>query len=432
MMVEQMMLILHVTLNFHWEFQMQAQQDLLRMPNEQVFGLLNPDILALPLEVTGIPHFKLDWWYLGGQKRQQWLHEVALYWRYFGFVSVEDQRIEQSLLWKAYEAAEKFFELPDDVKNKYIRNLENGFTKRGGEGAAGAIVRDDKEFYHIHAEHWEDDVFPEEVEEFETALRAWFAVMRNQAEVMLTVAAYAMGIPAELLINQLNTMQTVMRILHYFNDGKHQDWPLSGKHEDINWITGLPPSVGRGKDKGLWCTDPSGVRVYVPNIEGLFRIIWNLGNMAALRFHGIFRDVTHGVDRGTTLSRNSYSMPFFVHMGREFPLVTVQTLQDGIEYLTGKSVQLFGGQAGQNDVIMSKGRFFDWRIEQIDTELGETDCSAKHPEEMRLSQLRTHLEVDLQLTSDEVNKLPLFGRGFFPENFPVGLSPRVLRSSQAY
>lgn len=390
--------------------------------NEQLIEELDHRHLALPLEETGIPHFDLGDWYAGGNKQRQLLVRIATWWRAYGFVSVGDPRIEATLLDELYDVAGEFFSLPNDVKIRYERDLENGFTPRYRERAAESDAPDDKEFYHVHGAHWEDDVFPEEVPAFETASRAWFEQMRMQAEIMLTIAAHAMGLPADLFIEQLNSKQTVLRLLHYFNDGVSPDLPLAGRHDDINFVTGLPPSRGRGEDGGLWCDAPDGGLIYVRNIPGVFRVIWNFGNMSAMRFFSVFRDIQHGVDRGETLERDSYSIPFFVHMGQQFPLVTIQSLQEALAFHTGRTVELFDGQISHDTVLLSKGDFFRYRLEAIDSKIERPSYSHVRPECFKISELRDRLGNEHCFSSEELARIPLFGRSdWLPGNYPLQL-----------
>lgn len=382
---------------------------------ESLSEKLDPKILALPIEETGIPHVSLTGYF--STNRIEWIEKVSAFWRIYGFISVQDESINSDTLRYAYNAAIRFFQLPDDVKGLYTRDLEYGFTGRGGEKAAGEKLPDDKEFFHIHHGHYaKKDVFPKEVPHFEPSVTAWYKIMLEQSGIMLKIFSYGLGLNSNILQRQLGDGPSVMRLLHYFNDQQFLERPLAAGHDDINLITGLPPHIGRGSDKGLWCLGHDGEKVWVQNLK-VFRIIWNFGNMASMFCNGLYRDVFHGVERGIDLQPDSFSMPFFVHVNRapndDFPLVTLTSLQNGIYHYTGKNIVL--PPEFQTGNILTCGQFFRHRIQEIDTKLEDP----KYDQTVNsLGQLRQYLN-EAGIDDSQLNQIPLFGRGWLPETFPL-------------
>ena len=72
-----------------------------------------------------------------------------------GFFTIIDHDIKDSLLDESYNCAKEFFDLPEEIKNKYAKpeiGGARGYTPFGKETALGENVADLKEFWHLGPE----------------------------------------------------------------------------------------------------------------------------------------------------------------------------------------------------------------------------------------------------------------------------------------
>ena len=83
--------------------------------------------------------------------REEFLSELYLGLKEYGFVILGEHNISREKLDQAYELGKQFFELPVDVKLKYDSGSggARGYTAFGRENAKGNPHSDLKEFWHV-------------------------------------------------------------------------------------------------------------------------------------------------------------------------------------------------------------------------------------------------------------------------------------------
>ncbi|MCJ8191921.1 isopenicillin N synthase family dioxygenase [Sphingomicrobium aestuariivivum] len=247
----------------------------------------------------------------------------------YGFAIVRDHGIPQDLIDEAYEKAAAFFALPESVKKKY--HVEGGggargYTPFGIETAKGHKAYDLKEFYHVgrdlpeghrFRDHMADNVWPEEVESFETTFKKLYAEFDKAGERLLRAVARFLDIDEEYLVDAIEDGNSVMRMLHYppipAQPGEHI---RAGAHGDINAITLL---LG-AEEAGLQLLTQDGEWLDVKPKDGELAI--NIGDMLDRLTNGYLPSTQHRVINPTPerASNSRYSMPFFLHFRSDFEI----------------------------------------------------------------------------------------------------------------
>ena len=246
-----------------------------------------------------------------------------------GFVCLKSQKLKGELFKQAYKLAERFFALPQEVKEKYFYphlSSQVGYVGFGKEKAKGMKHYDLKEFWHVSREAVEAVgegrsggcssqkvlLWPEEVPEWASVLSDIYQTLEECAGQVLEVCALYLGLERTLLRDFTTAPSpSLLRILHYP--------PLDFKrvpvgalraapHEDINFITLLSAGTAKGLEiqdhGGRWC-----------RLEGLTggELIVGAGDMLQNITCGQIRSTTHRVVNPDQLGGSRYSMPFFLH-----------------------------------------------------------------------------------------------------------------------
>ena len=239
-----------------------------------------------------------------------------------GFAVVEGHGISAEVIAEAWEAARRFFALPDAVKRRYHvpgGAGQRGYTPFGVETAKGASLSDLKEFWHVGRDlppgHpfgeimapniWPDDVLPE----FRPALQALFRALGDTGLRVLKAIAVHLGQPAGFFESPVADGNSILRLLHYPPVSPDADAVRAGAHEDINVITLL---LG-AQEAGLQLLSRQGEWLEVPAPEG--SVVINVGDMLQRQTGGQLPSTTHRVVNPAPERRHlsRYSMPYFLH-----------------------------------------------------------------------------------------------------------------------
>jgi isopenicillin N synthase-like dioxygenase len=245
----------------------------------------------------------------------------------YGFAVIADHGIPDELIHRAEAKAKAFFALPEDVKRKYLiegGGGARGYTPFGIETAKGARAHDLKEFWHVgrdlppghrFADHMPPNVWPDEVESFESTFKQLYAEFDDAGLKILRAIARYLKIDEDYFIDTVRDGNSVMRLLHYppieAEPGSHV---RAGAHEDINTITLL---LG-AEEAGLELLTKDGRWIPVSPKPG--ELVVNIGDMLQRLTNGQLRSTSHRVvnpprDRW---GHSRYSMPFFLHFRSDF------------------------------------------------------------------------------------------------------------------
>lgn len=241
----------------------------------------------------------------------------------FGFVTVADHGVDDGLIRRTYSDVERFFALPEAVKNQYEiagGGGQRGYTSFGKEHAKNQKVGDLKEFWHVGRELAEGNarrstyganVWPKEVESFKRNTLDLYGALDRAAAVMLHALADYFGMKRETFSEMAEDGNSVLRLIHYpplkekFIPGAVR----AAEHEDINLITLLCESTG----SGLEILTRDGEWIAVDALQGT--IVVDSGDMLHRVTNDVIPATTHRVvnPKSSAEDKTRYSMPFFVH-----------------------------------------------------------------------------------------------------------------------
>jgi isopenicillin N synthase-like dioxygenase len=113
-------------------------------------------------------------------RKQKFVKEIGSAYENIGFVALSGHFLSAELVEQLYAEIKNFFDLPEEVKNKYeIEGIggQRGYTSFGKEHAKGRTAGDLKEFWHFGqyvegddklAEEYPDNVEVKELANFNT------------------------------------------------------------------------------------------------------------------------------------------------------------------------------------------------------------------------------------------------------------------------
>lgn len=254
----------------------------------------------------------------------------------YGFAIVRNHGIDPELIARAESRSRAFFSLPEDVKRQYhIKGGggARGYTPFGTEKAKDASVKDMKEFWHVGrdlpdgdplAEFMPPNIWPDEIEGFDTTFQELFAAFETAGSKILSAIAIHLGLDRNWFAPTVDKGNSVMRLLHYPPVENSEGAIRASAHEDINTITLL---LG-AEEAGLELKSRDGNWIPVSPSKGALAV--NIGDMMQRLTNGKLRSTTHRVVNpvGKAARRSRYSMPYFLHFRPDF---TIEALPECFE-----------------------------------------------------------------------------------------------------
>ncbi len=245
-----------------------------------------------------------------------------------GFFALEGHSIEPTLISRAYQMIQDFFDLPLEKKNKYeIPGLkgQRGYTSFGKEHAKDSNAPDLKEFWHVGREYFTDykrldlypkNIWPSEIPDFKNTMLLLFKKLEQCTADILHSCALYIGEDENLFSDMAVDGNTILRVIHYppIADDKHPDSVRAAAHEDINLITLLCEAT----TSGLELLQRDGRWRPIQALKG--QIVVDTGDMMQNLTNGILRSTTHRVTNPDNSRERRFSMPFFVHPRSEIAL----------------------------------------------------------------------------------------------------------------
>ena len=255
----------------------------------------------------------------------------------FGFAIIQDHGIDAKLIERAWQLTAAFFALPVDVKRSYLiagGGGQRGYTAFGTEIAKDADKHDLKEFWHVgrdlppghpYRDHMPDNIWPAEIAEFESVMRALFAAFDSAGAQLLSAIARYLGLAPTWFERPVDQGNSILRLLHYPPIPVHADGIRAGAHEDINLITLL---LG-AEEAGLQLLGKDGEWLAIDPPKGA--LVVNVGDMLQRLTNHRLPSTTHRVINPPPERRHlpRYSMPFFLHLASDFEIKTLAECVDG-------------------------------------------------------------------------------------------------------
>jgi isopenicillin N synthase-like dioxygenase len=281
------------------------------------------------MSLHSIPTVDLSDFLAGGERKQNFVHQLGKAFEEVGFVSVKNHGVPQELIDKYYESVKKFFALPTDVKHSYeIPELagRRGYTSFGKETAKGFDAPDLKEFWQIGqtvegedmpAEHYPDNIKVQEVPEFFDLGMRLYRSFENSGRHLLQAIAIHLGIGEFYFDRHVHNGNSIVRAIHYPPITQEPKSAVRAEqHEDINLITLL---VGASAE-GLQLLNRQKEWLDITAPEGC--IVVNVGDMLQRLTNNKLKSTTHRVVNPPREKWHTsrYSIPFFMHPRSEMRL----------------------------------------------------------------------------------------------------------------
>jgi len=268
--------------------------------------------------------------------------------REVGFASIVGHGVPQELIDRLMAVTAAFFALPAEEKARSVsatRHPNRGYqpmgneslnrTYGGADGAAppdlfeaftiGPVGRPDDEYHRSHAagRYFEPNDWPEAPVELEAVWTEYYLALEGVADLVMSVFATALGLPADHFVPSTDRHITALRSLHY---PPTDVAPLPGQmrigeHTDFGSITvlladdtpGLQVALGDGPDADwIDVTPPPGAFVV------------NVGDLLSEWSNRRWRSTRHRV-APVALDRSRTSWAFFHHPN---PDAVIRTLPE--------------------------------------------------------------------------------------------------------
>lgn len=273
-------------------------------------------------------------------QKQAFAEALGRSFRETGFAVISDHPISQGVIDRAVDASKAFFELPEDVKEKYhdaAGGRQRGYTPFGTENAKGNAAADQKEFWHTgrdlptdspYRATMKDTPTVPEVAEFDAATRDFYTAMDEFGAQLLRAVALHLGLSESWFDDKVESGNSILRLLHYppQDNPPPQGTVRAGAHEDINVITLL---LG-AEEAGLQALHRSGDWLDVNPPAG--SLVINCGDMLQRMTGGILPSTTHRVLNPAPERAKfpRYSTPFFLHFNQDVLIEALpQCLEEG-------------------------------------------------------------------------------------------------------
>jgi isopenicillin N synthase-like dioxygenase len=243
--------------------------------------------------------------------------------REFGFASIDDHGIADSLIRQTYADVQAFFALEKQAKQPYEvpgGAGQRGYTGFGKEHAKNRTIGDLKEYWHVARElpaghprlaQYGVNVWPSEVSTFKQNTVALFSALDEVAATLLHALADYFGLERTTFSDMAHDGNSILRVIHYppLQNSFVPGAVRAAEHEDINLITLLC----EGTASGLELLTRDGEWLPVDTLKG--QIVVDSGDMLSRITNHVIPATTHRVVNPRTIQEDvpRYSMPFFVH-----------------------------------------------------------------------------------------------------------------------
>lgn len=269
------------------------------------------------------------------ERKAKFVQEIGKAFNNIGFVAIKNHGLTEELRGKLYNAVQKFFYQPDELKKKYeFPELagQRGYVGKGKETAKGHSRPDLKEFYHVGQPTPEGDmyknIFPAEVPEFETYTSEVYKTFENTGKTLLKAIALYLELPEDYFEAKVKNGDSILRALHYFPienpDALPEGAVRAAAHGDINLITLLMGASAEGLEvlrlDGKW----------IPVTALPDQIIINVGDMLDRLTNHKLKSTIHRVVNPPRekMKTSRFSIPFFMHARPETDLTCLDSCID--------------------------------------------------------------------------------------------------------
>lgn len=288
--------------------------------------------------MSAIPSVNLEDFVSGDPARKEkFVKEIGAAFEDIGFVALSGHFLSDELVDELYAEIKAFFQLPQEVKDKYeIEGIggQRGYTSFGKEHAKGKKEGDLKEFWHF-GQYVEDNprlekeypanVMVDELPDFNKVGKETYKMLEKTAKYVLRALALHLGLEETYFDEYIKNGNSILRPIHYPPiTTEPKNAVRAAAHGDINLITLLMGAHG----KGLQVQNHEGE--WVDAIARPDQLMINVGDMLSRLSNNKLKSTIHQVVNPPRelWGTSRYSIPFFMHPISEMPLNCLENCID--------------------------------------------------------------------------------------------------------
>lgn len=275
------------------------------------------------METNKIPSVNLaDFLSSDINKKNNFVESIGKAFEEIGFVALDGHFLDSNFNKKLYKEIRSFFDLPQEIKNKYeIPGIsgQRGYVSFGKESAKGSKHGDLKEFWHFGQYVENDDKllkeYPSNVEvteneQFNIVGKQTYRLLEKTSKYVLRALALYLKLDEFYFDKYIVNGNSILRPIHYPPIlEKPKDAVRAAAHGDINLITLLMGAQGKGlqvkNNEGEW----------IDAIASKDQLMINVGDMLSRHTNNKLKSTVHRVINPSKelMKKSRYSIPFFMH-----------------------------------------------------------------------------------------------------------------------
>ena len=290
------------------------------------------------METNKIPSVNLaDFLSSDINKKNDFVESIGRAFEEIGFVALDGHFLDSDFNEKLYKEIRSFFDLPQEIKNKYeIPGIsgQRGYVSFGKESAKGSKHGDLKEFWHFGQfvenndkllKEYPSNVEVKENEQFNIIGKQTYRLLEKTSKYVLRALALYLNLDEFYFDKYIVNGNSILRPIHYPPIlEKPKDAVRAAAHGDINLITLLMGAQGRGlqvkNNKGVW----------IDAIASKDQLMINVGDMLSRHTNNKLKSTVHRVINPSKelMKKSRYSIPFFMHPISDMKLNVLESCID--------------------------------------------------------------------------------------------------------
>ena len=290
------------------------------------------------METNKIPSVNLaDFLSSDINKKNNFVESIGKAFEEIGFVALDGHFLDSTFNKKLYKEIRSFFDLPQEIKNKYeIPGIsgQRGYVSFGKESAKGSKHGDLKEFWHFGQYVENDDKllkeYPSNVEvteneQFNIIGKQTYRLLEKTSKYVLRALALYLRLDEFYFDKYIVNGNSILRPIHYPPIlEKPKDAVRAAAHGDINLITLLMGAQG----KGLQVKNNDGE--WIDAIASKDQLMINVGDMLSRHTNNKLKSTVHRVINPSKelMKKSRYSIPFFMHPISDMKLDVLESCID--------------------------------------------------------------------------------------------------------
>ncbi len=255
-------------------------------------------------------------------KKKAFVNKLGKAYNEIGFVALKGHFLDESDIKEVYSSIKEFFDLPEEIKEKYELDGfdgQRGYTSFGKEHAKGKKHGDLKEFWHF-GQYLDDEEYIKfnypknqivtELPRFNDIGKKVFQSLEKTAIYVLRAISLYLDLEEDHFDKYVKKGNSILRPIHYPPiETKPKGAERAAAHGDINLITLLMGAQGRGLQ--VLTNDGEWIDAIAKDDE----IVINVGDMLSRYTNNKLKSTIHKVINPPKelWKKSRYSIPFFLH-----------------------------------------------------------------------------------------------------------------------